>query len=231
MYTLHIANKNYSSWSLRPWVLMKQLDIAFDEQLQSFESEDNFDKFRVFSPSGTVPCLVDSLGDEETVVWDSLAIAEYLAERHEGIWPDDAAARTFARCAAAEMHSSFSSLRNVCPMNCAITVEMFEISAGLKRDIDRIDELWQEGLRRFGGPFLGGAQCTAVDAFFCPVAFRVRSYQLPLSAPSLAYCERLLALPAMQVWDAAAVNESWREEAHEQEAADAGRIVADRRAS
>ncbi len=225
MYELFIANKNYSSWSLRPWVLMKTLGIPFEEKFESFETEDNFDKFRAFSPSGTVPCLIDG----DTVVWDSLAICEYLAERHDGVWPEANTARAFARAAAAEMHSSFTSLRNICPMNCAITVEMNEIDAGLQRNIARIDELWCEGLQRFGGSFLAGVRFSAVDAFYCPVAFRIRSYQLPLSAQAMAYCERLLQLPAMLAWDRAAVNESWREQAHEQEAAAAGRIIEDRR--
>lgn len=225
MVSLYIANKNYSSWSLRPWILLKQLDIAFDEQVQLFDAPDNFEKFRAFSPSGTVPCLVDG----DTVVWDSLAIVEYLAEQDERVWPADRTARAFARCASAEMHSSFSQLRNTCPMNCAIKVELFEMPPGLKRDVDRVDELWQEGLRRFGGPFLAGEHFTAVDAFFCPVAFRVRSYQLPLSPDSLAYCQRLLDLPAMKAWDAEAITETWREQGHEEEAAEVGRIVEDRR--
>ncbi len=225
VYQLYIANKNYSSWSLRPWVLLRQLGIEFEERLEAFETEDNFEKFRKFSPSGTVPCLVD----DDTVIWDSLAIGEYLAEKEPGVWPDNASARAFARCASAEMHSSFSSLRNLCPMNCAITVELTNLTAGLARDVARIDELWQEGLSRFGGGFLAGEKFGAVDAFYCPVAYRVQSYQLAMSSESMAYCQRLLSLPAMKAWDAAAVKESWREEAHEEEAAAAGRIIADRR--
>ena len=225
MYQLYIANKNYSSWSLRPWVLMRQLGIEFEECLEAFEASDNFEKFRKFSPSGTVPCLVDG----KTVIWDSLGIVEYLAEQESGVWPDNARARAFARCASAEMHSSFSSLRNICPMNCAITVELSGLPVALARDVSRIDELWQEGLSRFGGGFLAGDKFSAVDAFYCPVAYRVQSYQLAMSPESLAYCQRLLSLPAMKVWDAAAIEESWREEAHEEEAAAAGRVIADRR--
>lgn len=225
MYELYIANKNYSSWSLRPWVLMRELGIEFEERLQQFETGDNFDKFRVFSPSGRVPCLIDG----DVVVWDSLAIVEYLAERHDDVWPDDSAARAFARCAAAEMHSGFSDLRNICPMNCAITVEMNSISPGLQRDIDRIDELWCEGLDRFGGDFIAGSRFSAADAFFCPVAFRFASYQLSLSSAARDYCNRLLSCDAMEAWDAAAIRETWKEVAHEEEAAAAGRIIADRR--
>jgi len=143
VYQLHIANKNYSSWSLRPWVLLHQLGIEFEECFEPFETEDNFEKFRKFSPSGTVPCLVDG----DTVVWDSLAIVEYLAEKEAGIWPDGASARAFARSASAEMHSSFSSLRKICPMNCAIRVALSSLTADLARDVSRIDELWREGLR------------------------------------------------------------------------------------
>ena len=225
MYQLYIANKNYSSWSLRPWVLLRQLGIQFEERLESFETEDNFEKFRAFSPSGTVPCLMDG----DTVVWDSLAIVEYLAEKEARVWPDNVRARAFARSASAEMHSGFSSLRNICPMNCSITVELSKLNAGLARDVSRVDELWWEGLSRFGGRFLAGEEFSAVDAFYCPVAFRVQSYQLPVSPRSLAYCQRLLALPAMKAWDAAAIAEPWREEAHEEETAAAGRIIADRR--
>ena len=225
MYTLYIANKNYSSWSLRPWVLMNQLGISFEECLEPFEALVNFDKFRRFSPSGTVPCLVDG----ETIVWDSLAITEYLAERHQEVWPLDPLQRTFARCVAAEMHSSFSTLRNLCPMNCAIKVEMAEIPGALKQDIDRIDEIWCEGLDRFGGDFLTGSRFTAADAFFCPVAFRVQSYQLPVSGQALAYCQRLLALPVMQAWDQAAILEPWLEQGHEEDAKAVGIVVEDRR--
>lgn len=225
MYELIIANKNYSSWSLRPWVLMRQLEINFTEVMESFEAATNFDKFRRFSPAGTVPCLRDG----DTVVWDSLAISEYLAESHPQVWPADRHARAWARCVAAEMHSGFSALRNICPMNCAIRVEMFEISAALEKDLQRIDEIFSEGLQRYGGRFLTGDSFTAVDAFFCPVAYRVQSYGLPLSSTAAAYCERLLALPVMRQWDKEAISESWREVAHEAEAAQAGRITEDRR--
>lgn len=247
MYHLYIGNKNYSSWSLRPWVLLTHLGVRFEEHLEHFESDDNLYKFRAFFPSGTVPCLMDrSLMDKDLVdkgllaensadqangqvVWDSLAICEYVAEQYPEVWPKDWGARAFARCAAAEMHSSFSSIRNICPMNCAITVDMKEIPPGLSRDLSRIDEIWQEGLTRFGGPFLAGDRFSAADAFFCPVAFRIESYQLPVSAASRSYVSHLLGLPAMKAWHAAAVEESWREQAHEKEAQDAGAIVADRR--
>lgn len=225
MYQLHIANKNYSSWSLRPWVLMKTLGIEFEERLSPFEAEDNFDRFRAFSPTGRVPCLID----DHLVIWDSLGIVEYLADTHPWVWPADHEARAFARCAAAEMHSGFDALRSTCPMNCAIKVAMHSTSPALQKNIDRLDELWCEGLRRFGGPFLAGSQFTAVDAFYCPVAFRVRSYQLPLSAPAADYAARLIDLDAMRAWDRAAIGETWKEQGHEAEAAEAGKIIEDRR--
>ena len=224
MYTLYVANKNYSSWSLRPWVLMRELGIPFDEQVRPFNDGPTL-AFGDVSPSGRFPCLIDG----DTVVWDSLAITEYLAEAHPQVWPADKTARAFARSAAAEMHSGFQQLRNVCGMNVGIRVELTSISEGLGKDLARLDALWTEGLTRFSGPFLGGSRFSAVDAFFCPVAFRVQVYDLQLSAPARAYAQRLLDLPAMQDWYAAALKETWRKQAYEQEALAAGRIVADYR--
>jgi glutathione S-transferase len=225
MYELHIANKNYSSWSLRPWVLLRGLNIPFAEQLWLFSSEGNHERFRGFSPTGRVPCLHDGA----TVVWDSLAIAEYLAERHVGVWSGDGAARAWARCASAEMHSGFTALRTVCSMNCGLRVRLREMPAALQDELARIDELWGEGLARFGGPFLAGAQFGAVDAFFAPVAFRVQTYALPLGQAAAAYAGRLLALPAMQAWFAAALAEPWRDAAHEAEVRQFGDVTADLR--
>jgi glutathione S-transferase len=213
MYQLFIANKNYSSWSLRPWVLMQTLSIPFAEHLMPFPQDGATHAFRTFSPSGKVPCLQDG----NAVVWDSLAITEYLAERHAGVWPSDPQLRAWARCAAAEMHSGFGALRNECSMNCGIRVTLNAPTPALNNDLARLDELWNDGLNRFAGPFLAGAVFTAVDAFFAPVAFRIQTYHLQLSAAAHAYAKRLLALPAMQVWYAAALMEPWREHAHEQE--------------
>lgn len=217
MFDLYIANKNYSSWSLRPWVLMKALNIPFNEHVMPFEGgvgESNA-TFRRFSPSGLVPCLVDS--DDEVAVWDSLAIVEYLAETYPDVWPEDKAARAWARCASAEMHSGFSALRNECSMNCGVRVALKERSVGLTNNLARLDTLWQEGLERFGGPFLAGEQLSAVDAFYAPVAFRVQTFNLPLSEASQAYVQRLLAHPAMEEWYQAALAETWREPMHEQD--------------
>jgi glutathione S-transferase len=225
MRKLYIGNKNYSSWSLRPWVLMRERGIAFDEELVPFEQGANWSRFRRFSPSGKVPCLVDG----GTTVWDSLAIAEYLAESHDGVWPRGAAARTWARCAAAEMHAGYSVLREACSMNCGVRVRLHRVAPELLRDVQRLSELWSEGLRRFGGPFLAGDAFGAVDAFYAPVAFRFQSYGLDLDAPAAAYARRLLALDSMRAWYEEALREPWRDPPHEAELARAGDIVEDLR--
>ena len=226
MYELFIGNKNYSSWSLRPWVLMRERGIEFTEHVMPFQPGSSYESFRAFSPTGKVPCL----RDDDTVVWDSIGIAGYLAERHAGLWPDDRRARTWARCAAAEMHSSFAALRNVCGMNLGIRVRLRAWPDALMADLRRIDELWNEGLARFGGPFLAGEQFSIVDAFYCPVAYRIRTYELPLGSRAADYAKRLLALPAMQAWEAAALVEPWRDAAHEEEVLQYGVVVADLRA-
>ncbi|ACS86187.1 glutathione S-transferase family protein [Musicola paradisiaca] len=227
MYQLYIANKNYSSWSLRPWVLMTSLHIPFVETLVPFAPGPTQPAFKAFSPTGKVPCLVD----DGITVWDSLAITEYLAERHDDIWPQDNTARAWARCAAAEMHSGFSALRNQCPMNCGVQVQLNTITPALQADIDRVVQLWQEGLSRFGGPFLAGANFSAVDAFYAPVIFRFKTYGLPLSGAAQAYFQLMLTQPAMQAWLNQALTETWREDAHEQETTAFGTITRDLRAS
>lgn len=224
--TLITANRNYSSWSLRPWVLMKALGIPFIDRIEPFAQATNHAAFRAFSPTGQVPALID--GDR--TVWDSLGIILYLADRHDGVWPADEAARAFAQCAAAEMHSGFATLRNDCPMNVGVRVETHAPSAALGRDIARLTEMWEEGLRRFGGPFLAGRAFTAVDAFFAPVAFRVRTYGLDVGPVARRWVDHMLTLPAMLEWEAAALAETWREESHEADVGAAGRIVVDHRA-
>lgn len=226
MSTLYIANKNYSSWSLRPWLLMRELGIAFDEKLMPFSEGSNQASFSAFAPNAKVPCL----HDDGEVIWDSLAIIEYLAERHAGVWPADSKARTWARCASAEMHSGFSALRGACSMNCGIRVQLHTISPALAGDITRIDALWNEGLARFGGPFLAGAQFGAVDAMFAPIAIRAQTYGLALSDAAAAYAQRLRELPAMRQWYEAALREIWREPGHEAEAKAAGTWLQDLRA-
>ncbi|HVX82648.1 MAG TPA: glutathione S-transferase family protein [Devosiaceae bacterium] len=224
-YELYIGNKTYSSWSLRPWVLMKELDIPFKETLVPF-TPDRHERYLKFSPSGKVP----TLDDHGTIVWDSLAITEYLAERYGRVWPLDPEARAFARCAAAEMHSGFSGLRNACSMVVGIRVELNEIGPALAADLERITALWTEGLSRFGGPFLAGKRFTAADAFFCPVAFRAQTYGILNEGVAGDYVRQLLALPAMQEWSRAALAETWRWPSGEDDAHKAGKIIADLRA-
>lgn len=225
MLTLHIANKNYSSWSLRPWVLMQVLDIPFHEELTPLQSGSCWDEYRKFSPNGLVPCLHDG----ELVIWESLAIVEYLAEQHDGVWPKNDEARAWARCAAAEMHAGFSVLRNECPMNCGVRIQIDSISPALRLNLERLDEMWNEGLNRFHGPFLAGSAFSAVDAFFAPVAFRIQTFNLPLSDKAMAYAQRLLNLDAMRDWYDAALKETWREPEHDQSMFDAGVLIKDLR--
>ncbi|MFV8816523.1 glutathione S-transferase family protein [Haliea sp. E17] len=225
MYTLYIANKNYSSWSLRPWILLQALQIPFEEVLTPFDQGSSWESFRRFSPTGLVPCLVDG----ERSLWDSLGIVEYVAEDYLEVWPASRDARAWARCAVAEMHAGFGALRRICPMNCGLRVELVRVDANLRHDLARLDELWQQGLGRFGGPFLAGGAFTAVDAFFAPVVFRIQSYGLRLSAASDAYAQRMLALPGMRGWETAALQEPWREEQHELEILEYGRITRDLR--
>lgn len=223
-YTLITANRNYSSWSLRPWVLMKALGIAFEDRVEPFTKPSNWAEFRAFSPTGQVPVLIEG----ERTVWDSLGIVLYLAERHDGVWPEDEAARPFAQCAVCEMHGGFTALRNDCTMNVGVRVEPNPASGALSRDVMRIGEIFAEGLERFGGPWLAGPAFTALDAFFAPVAFRIRTYGLDVGAGQ-AWVERILAHPAMQEWERQALAEEWREESHEAELAAAGRLTADYR--
>jgi glutathione S-transferase len=201
---------------------MRELGMPFEENLVPFGKKN---VFRAFSPSGRVPCLDDG----STVIWDSLAIVEYLAERFPGVWPADPIARAWARSAAAEMHSGFADLRHFCPMVCGLRVRIDSWPPAPLDDLARIDELWQDGLSRFGGPFLAGEPFTAADAFFAPVAFRIQTFEPQLSDRALAYANRLLALPAMQEWYTSALSEAWRDEEHEMRVLQAGSLLDDHR--
>lgn len=216
MYTLVIGNRNYSSWSLRPWVAMRAAGIPFDERLVPFHDQAAWSEYRAAHPSGLVPLLLDG----ETEVWDSLAIVEYLAERHPGLWPEDRTARAFARSAAAEMHSGFAALRDVCGMNCGVRAQVRDMPGAVSRDLARLAILWRTGLDRFGGPYLAGPAFSAADAFFCPVAFRIQTYGLDVPDPAAAnYAARLLDLPAMRDWYDAALAETFRDPPHDAELA------------
>jgi glutathione S-transferase len=224
-YTLITANRNYSSWSLRPWLLMRALGIEFTDRVEPFMADSNHKAFRAFSPTGQVPVLMDG----DTIIHDSLGITLYLADRHDGVWPSDAAARGWAQCAVAEMHGGFGALRNDCTMNVGVRVTPKPMSDALMANIARITELWSEGLSRFGGPYLAGASISAVDAFYAPVAYRVRTYGLDVGPAGQAWVEHIIAHPDMKDWETQALAEHWREEGHEAELRDCGSITADYR--
>ena len=223
-YTLITANRNYSSWSLRPWVLMKALEIDFIDRIEPFAQPDDYDAFRRFSPTGQVPVLLDA----DRVIADSLAIVLYLADRHSQIWPTDEAARIYAQGAVAEMHGGFGHLRGDCPMNVGVRVQLRPIGPGLERNLTRLREIFEQGLEKFGGPWLAGPEFSAVDAFYAPVAFRIRTYGLGVGKGQ-AWVDQVLAHPAMQQWEAEALAEDWREQSHEDELAATGVVTADYR--
>jgi glutathione S-transferase len=202
---LVIGTKKWSTWSLRPWLVIKRSGLPFTETLVELRQENDMSEaaIRRHSPSGLVPVLkVDGL-----VIWDSLAISEYLAEKAPGLWPTDPAARALARAAAAEMHSGFGSLRGECPMALEVEPKPTELSPATQKDIRRIATLWNEMLDRFGGPFLAG-EWSIADAFYTPVATRFRTYGVKLSdygdaGPAGEYCQRLLETPEFLEWEAA----------------------------
>lgn len=206
---LIIGNKNYSSWSLRPWLLMKVKGITFEEVLIPLYREDSKAALLHYSPAGKVPALID----KTHVVWDSLAITEYLAEQFPdfGIWPKDASARAVARSVCAEMHSGFNALRSQMPMNLRGHHPGCGHSAETLADIDRIVALWLDCRTHYGekGDFLFG-EFSAADAFYAPVATRFVTYGVALPPGAAAYRDALLALPAMREWTAAGVVETER---------------------
>ena len=211
---LLIGNKNYSSWSMRPWVLLRHFEIPFQEVMLRFDGFEADSKFKQaitrISGAGRVPVLV---ADDGLVVWDTLAIAEYLAEKFpdKSLWPGAAKARARARSLCAEMHGGFPALRNGCPMN--IEAELPEVGArllrddaGVVQDLARVNAMWQQQLDKTGGPFLFGAFSIS-DAYFAPVVTRIRTYALPVPPLVQAYVERIFALPAMKKWVAQALAE------------------------
>jgi glutathione S-transferase len=226
MYELFIGNKNYSSWSMRPWVLMRGLEIAFTERLMPFHLNHGEGDFKRFSPTGKVPCLVHG----ELHIWDSLAIAEYLAERHPGVWPSLANARAWARSASCEMHSGFGNLRNDCSMSVGMRIKLHRVSGALQAELGRLDALWAEGIARFGGPFLAGPRFCAIDAFYAPVATRIQTYNLPVNEASKRYVAMLLQHPAVDEWVQAGIGETWRDVPHEKDILASGEVLQDLRA-
>ena len=218
MLQLYIGNKNYSSWSMRPWVLLRQAGIPFEEVLARFDSFDPDSKFKAtiagISPTGKVPVLVDG----DLAIWDTLAIAEYLAETYpeKHLWPQDKAARARARSVCAEMHSGFTALRGACPMN--IEAHLPEVGAliwrdkpAVRADVQRLVDMWTGLLEQHGGPMLFGA-FTIADAFYAPVCMRLHSYGLPVPPHIQAYVQRVRALPGVKAWiDGALAEQDFRD--------------------
>lgn len=208
MPTLVIANKLYSSWSLRPWIMLRQAGIAFDEVVIPLDHPDTRQRILQHSPAGRVPVLVDG----EITVWDSLAILEYAAEcwPGAGIWPQDPAARALARSISAEMHSGFQALRKACPMNLGRKYATRDRGPDVAADAARIGAIWRDARDRFGagGPFLFGA-FSGADAMYAPVVTRLDTYGFAVDPVSRAYMDAVLASPAFVSWREAALQESW----------------------
>jgi glutathione S-transferase len=205
---LVIGNKNYSSWSMRPWLALRASNIAFDEIFIPLYTG-AADKARIldFTHSGKVPALIDG----DVTIWDSLAIIEYAAERFPDarLWPEDRAWRAHARSISAEMHSGFSALRNECGMNLHRPVGAIALSADARADIARVQQIWIECRARYAksGPFLFGSFCGA-DAMFAPVVHRFRTYAIPVGPEVRAYMDTMMALPAFQQWTSAGLAET-----------------------
>lgn len=210
---LIIGNKNYSSWSMRPWVLMKALDIPFEERQLRFDFTPGSAFYRALAPvtpTHKVPVLVEADG---FAVWDTLAIVEYLADRHpdRGVWPADPRQRARARSVCAEMHAGFGALRSLCPMNvdadlATVGERLLATEARLREDLDRVVQLWRDALSTSGGPFLFGA-FGAADAFFAPVMLRLTRYGLPVPDDARAYMDRLAQAKGVREWIAEALAE------------------------
>jgi len=209
MFDLYIGNKNYSSWSLRPWLLMKHFGIPFTEHMVSVAGREYNAALKPLAGNARVPCL----HDDGFQVWESIAIAEYLAERHPQMWPADSKARARARSVSAEMHAGFGALRTAMPMNLKLKLKGKPAAPAVQRDIDRIAEIWVEARTQFAsgdGPWLFG-DFSVADAMFAPVAWRLHVYNVELPPVAAAWRDTVLAHPAMREWYAAALLET---EAH-----------------
>jgi glutathione S-transferase len=207
MPTLVIANKLYSSWSLRPWLLMKQLGIPFDEILIPLDLPDTKAKVLKHSPAGKVPILIDG----DVTVWETIAIMEYVGDAYGApVWPNDRKARAMARSISAEMHAGFQGLRSACPMNLGKKYGRKDRGEAVAREVARFSEIVRQSRERFneGGPFLFGA-FSAADAMFAPLATRLDTYSIALDAPTQSYVNAVLALPAFQEWKSAGLEETW----------------------
>ena len=206
--TLVIGNKNYSSWSMRPWLALKKSGVAFEEVVIALDRPETRAEIFRHSPSGFVP----TLKDEDLTIWESLAICEYLAERfpNAGLWPQDPSARAIARSVSAEMHAGFSALRSNMPMNCRGNLPGKGRAPGVQEDINRISAIWRDCRARFGagGPYLFGAFSIA-DAMYGPVVSRFVTYQVDLDADAKAYVNTMWADPAVAAWVEGARREPW----------------------
>lgn len=213
MPTLVIANKCYSSWSLRPWLLLKQMGVAFDEILIPLDLPDTKAQVLKHSPAGKVPILIDA----DVTVWESIAIMEHVGEAYGApVWPGDRNARAMARSVAAEMHAGFSALRSACPMNLGKKYAQKDRGEAVARDVARFSGIVREARERFGagGPFLFGA-FSAADAMYAPLVTRLDTYSIVLDATTRAYVDAILSLPAFQEWRSAALKEAWIVDADE----------------
>lgn len=210
--TLVIGNKNYSSWSLRPWMLLKRLGLEFREVRIRLDTPTTKDEMEKYGPSGRVPVLLDG----DLCIWDSLAICEYLAELAGRGWPREPAARAVARSVCAEMHSGFANLRTEWPMNARARNRRTITTPGLEADIDRVDEIWNDCRRRFGasGPWLFGDYSIA-DAMYAPVVLRFNTYGARISETARWYMAAVLEDAVLQSWLAASKAEAWTIEASE----------------
>ena len=205
--TIYLGNKNYSSWSLRGWLMLKRTGVAFDEVVIPLDESSTRETILKFSPSGRVPALHHA----GNIIWESLAIGEYLAEAFPtfDLWPKDPAARALARAVSAEMHAGFPALRQHLPMNIRSSFPGRDISAEAQSDINRVMSIWRDCRTRYGqgnGDFLFG-HFTIADAMFAPIVTRFRTYRVETEREAAAYCDAVLAMPAMQEWAAAARNE------------------------
>ncbi|WP_209017044.1 glutathione S-transferase family protein [Roseibium aggregatum] len=205
-FELFIGNKNYSSWSFRPWIALRQKNIPFREKLVPFDFENGNPDFAAFSPSMKVPVLKDG----DLTVWDSLAILEYAAECYpeKGLLPEDSAARALARSVSAEMHSGFGALRDACPMNMRRPVETLGVSDAVKADVGRVLSIWSECLEKSGGPFLFG-DFTIADAMYAPVVSRIATYTLTDDPVFARYHASMTGTEAWLAWEAEALKETW----------------------
>lgn len=203
--TLTLSSKNYSSWSLRGWLLARFAGLEFDEVMVPPDDADARKELLLLAPSIRVPCLTH----EGAKVWNTLAIAQYLNEIHPeaGLMPADRIARAHCRSVSGEMNSGFANLRSALPMNLKARHPGFKIWAGAQPDIDRVTEIWTECLATYGGPFLFGAQRTMADAMYAPVATRFLTYDVKLNKACSDYCRTIMAMPEMQEWLAAALAE------------------------